>query len=412
MTRLAPWTIGAAALLGSLLSSAPSFVAPPDCATTVTNPVYIQAGDTQTNLLKNLGRALRDNTPNPITLVFLTSGSCSNIDIMYNHTAPIVKAMTYIPSIAEDPSWTPASTPLTCTPPAGLFPDVGNSAVFNSACTAQAAPATVHVTNGPVQAYVLAVPEVSSQTAITYEEAYFVFGFGMSGMIAPWTNVANMFIRTATKSTLITWADSIGVPVNKWQGGCGSGGGAGSGCDKSDQVVSLLQNSADPESAIGILGDEVYDADRAFLNVLAFRSKGQYAAYYPDSTATARDKQNIRDGHYTVWSPTIWMDNVDGGGAPTNANARYVVDMIAGHPVTPAPNFLPDVVVANVGLVPDCAMRVSRSFDGGPLSLYTPQASCTCNYEKTVNQFTSCATCDDTHACASGVCRNHLCEAN
>ena len=42
------------------------------------------------------------------------------------------------------------------------------------------------------------------------------------------------------------------------------------------------------------------------------------------------------------------------------------------------------MIVANVGLVPDCAMRVTRSFEGGPLSLYKPVESCTCKYESTV----------------------------
>jgi len=46
---------------------------------TLPNPVYLQVGDTQLNLMKRLGRALRDNklpdgSPNPITLVFITSG--------------------------------------------------------------------------------------------------------------------------------------------------------------------------------------------------------------------------------------------------------------------------------------------------------------------------------------------------
>ena len=61
---------------------------------------------------------------------------------------------------------------------------------------------------------------------------------------------------------------------------------------------------------MGILGAEVYDATRATLTALAFRAQGQYAAYWADSTVTSRDKKNVRDGHYTVWSPTVWMNNV------------------------------------------------------------------------------------------------------
>ncbi len=364
------------------------------------NPIYLQVGDTQLNLMKRLGRALRDNAPKPITLVFVTSGSCTNIQAIYTRV-PITGNLQYVPSITESSAWTPASATLTCTAPTGgVVPDIANSALLTSACTTETPPATVHLQQGPVQAYVMAVPVASSQIAITYEEAYFVFGFGAAGMIAPWIDEAQMFIRTVTKSTLLAWGANISVPADKWKG---------QRFDGSPAVVSALQTSTAPEKAIGILGIEVADSLRNSLRILAFRAKGQRAAYYPDSTSTARDKQNVRDGHYTVWSPTVWMDTVDGSNNPVKADARYVVDMITGKTVTPAPNFAPLNSVAAVGLVPDCAMGVTRSFEGGPLSLYKPAQSCVCKYESLV-QSTACATCSVTQACASGTCRDGFCE--
>jgi hypothetical protein len=364
------------------------------------NPIYIQAGDTQTNLLKNLGRALRDNTARPITLVFLSSGSCTNIDAIYKRV-PITATMSYIPSIAENPTWKASDPPLTCTPPTGgVVPDVANSALFNSACTSDTAPATVHLQQGPVQAYVMAVPEASSQTSITFEEAYFVFGFGSKGMVSPWDDESQMFIRTITKSTLLAWAANISVAGDKWKG---------IKLDKSTDVVNGLLTSPTPEKAIGILGAEVYDGLRDKLNVLAYRAKNQYAAYYPDSTSTSRDKKNLRDGHYTVWSPTIWMDTTDGGGVPVKADTRYVLDLISGKAVTPVPNFDMFKIITDVGLVPDCAMGVNRTFEGGPLQIYKPTQSCVCKYESLVDT-TACAACDGSTPCASGTCRNGYCE--
>lgn len=364
------------------------------------NPVYLQVGDTQLNLMKRLGRALRDNAPKPITLVFVTSGSCTNIQAIYTRV-PITGNMQYVPSIAESSAWTPASPTLTCTAPTGgVVPDIANSALLNSACTTETPPATVHLQQGPVQAYVMAVPVASSQLAITYEEAYFVFGFGAAGMITPWVDEAQMFIRTVTKSTLLAWGANISVPADKWKG---------MRFDGSPAVVSAIQTSTAPEKAIGILGIEVADNLRNSLRILAFRAKGQRAAYFPDSTSTARDKRNVRDGHYTVWSPTVWMDTVDGSGVPVKADARYVIDMIVGKSVTPTPNFAPLDSVAAVGLVPDCAMGVTRSFEGGPLSIYKPAESCVCKYESLV-QSSSCATCSPTQACTSGTCRNGFCE--
>lgn len=365
------------------------------------NPVYLQVGDTQNNLMKRLARALRDNTDKPISMIWITSGSCTNIQAIYTRVPIAANTnVQYVPSTTEDPAWTPSSPTLTCQVPAGgMVPDIGNSALFNSACTTETPPATVQLTYGPVQAYVLAVPEASSQTAITFEEAFFVFGYGMAGMISPWSDETAMHIRTITKSTLLAWAANISVPGDKWKG---------VRWDGSPDVVSALQAAPAPEKAIGVLGYEVYDNLRSSLNALAFRAKDQYAAYYPGTTASSRDNKNVRDGHYTVWSPTVWMDTTSGGN-PVSANARYVVDLIAGKSVTPAVNFDMIGVIAAVGLVPDCAMGVKRSFEGGPLSLYTPTESCVCKYESLVDQ-SSCAQCSSTTPCASGVCRNGYCE--
>jgi hypothetical protein len=371
--------------------------------------VYVMSGDTQLNLLKRFGRKLRDNTSRPISLVFTTTGSCAIVDMMYNRmpSTGISGSMQYVPSSAEDPNWDPSKPTLSCTPPPNKFPDIGISALFNSACPQgqRPPPNTVALLNGPRQAYVMAMPRGTDQVAITYEEAYLVFGFGpvlleaMSGAIAPWIAEPELQIRTTSKSTLLAWAASIDIPAAKWKG---------NQHDKSTDVVSALTNSAQPTAALGILGAEVYDGMRDKLTALAFRAKGQYAAYYPDSTATSRDKKNVRDGHYTVWSPTVWMDHVVDG-APVNTDARYVIDLIGSRGVTVAPNFSPISVIADVGLVPDCAMRVDRSVEGGPLRLYKPGISCTCKYESLVDT-SSCQTCSSATPCSSGVCRDGYCE--
>jgi len=397
----------AAALGAASALAAPSLAAAAPCESLPGTKVYLQVGDTQLALMKRLGRALRDSPAKPLTLVFATSGSCDNIAAIYTRVAFAAgKTLQYVPATAEDAAWTPASPTLTCEAPLvadGLkVPDVANSALFASACAnAGTPPATVNLIAGPAQAYVMATPIASSQKAITYEEAYFVFGFGAAGMVAPWIDESQMFIRTVTKSTLLAWAANIGVPAAKWHG---------QQRDSSAMVVADLTTSTAVDQAIGILGAEVYDGLRDKLKALAFRAKGQHAAYFADSTSTARDKQNVRDGHYTVWSPTIWMDTTDTSGAPVNANARYVTELIAGRTVTPDPGFSMIDIIAAVGLVPDCAMGVSRQFEGGPLSIYKPAASCVCKYESLVST-SSCATCTVGGApCATGTCRAGFCE--
>lgn len=363
--------------------------------------VYMQIGDTQQPLFKELGRALRDNTPHPITIVYVTSPSCTNIAAIYNDS-PLTTTMLYVPSVAEDATWTPAMAALPCTPPAGRFSDVANSNVFISACDTNPVPADIQVSNGPVQAYVFAVPEASTETVITAEEAYFVWGFGAAGMITPWNDETTMHKRRVTTSTLLSWAANIGVPANKWKGVEQA---------SSTAVVDALRNSTAPAKTIGILGAEVYDQLRNELDVLAYRGFRQWAAYYPDSSATALDKQNVRDGHYTVWSPTVYLTRQTGGVAD-NADARYIIDLVLGRTVTPAPNFNATLAVIHNGLVPDCAMGVQRTAEGGDMSLYQPPEECVCYYEAQVAT-TSCRTCGTTSDCTAGgggVCRNGYCE--
>lgn len=96
-----------------VIAFAPLAAAPPAAAATVPtcdslpNPIYIQMGSTQVNLIKRMGRALRDDPNRPMTLVYISSGSCTNIDNFYHHTAALTQNMSYMPSKAEDPSWTP-----------------------------------------------------------------------------------------------------------------------------------------------------------------------------------------------------------------------------------------------------------------------------------------------------------------
>lgn len=390
----------AAAALVACAAAGPALAV--DC-NTLPNPVYLQVGDTQEPLMKALGKQLRESQVNPMTLIYKTSGSCTNIDAMFNGTK-LVTNPSYVPSAAEDPAWdTSMPSPQCVIDPAGVTLDVANSNVFVSACTQAPAPAGIGVFQGPVQPYVFIVPKASSQTAIVAEEAYFVFGFGMAGMVTPWVDEAFMFIRTTTKSTLLSMAASIGVPAAKWKG---------VPFDKSSEVLNAVATSVSPEKTIGILGAEIYDINRDKVTALAYQAYQQRHAYFPDSTATSTDKRNVRDGHYVIWSPTVYLAPVDAQGNVTNARAKYLIDMILSTTVSPAPDFDPLSTVIARGLVPDCAMKVTRSFEGGDLSLYTPAEPCGCFYESEVGGApATCTTCNGDADCGGGKCRHGYCEA-
>ncbi len=377
--------------------------------------LYIESGDTQENLLKNIGRHLRD-TAN-ITLAFFLTGSCTLTGDMYAG-ANVLKSGTlkYIPSTVEDPNWTPAMIEPTCTTgPGGVSLDLAISALFVDSCGLGATPASLGLIQGPIQAYTFIVPKASDQTAIWAEEAYYAFGFGAQNPLAPaynpWNNETFMFIRPSTKSTLVATAKNINVPPNKWKGVQEAASG---------DVVTAVSTSTQPKATIGILGAEVYDSNRSKgIQTLAFQAFDQKTAYYPDSTSGAFDKQNVRDGHYTLWSPTVYIAPVDSSNKPRNSAVKYLVDLVVGGapPAVPpvgaeAFDALSDVI--KVGLIPECAMKVSRAADGGPLSAFSPADPCTCYYLSKTPLATGvpagCAACTSNAGCAGGTCSHGFCE--
>lgn len=374
-----------------------SALAQPACAdaTKLPNPVYLTVGDTQINLMQRLGAELRRHEQ--ITLIWRATGSCSNLDTLYGDL-PMSGNFSYIPA-GYDPETTPTAP--SCTVPApGVPADIANSIVFLDGCPTPK-PTDVLDTLGPVQSFVFAVPLASAQTAITAEEAYFVFGFGQAGKVAPWLDNNLLLSRPATKGTVISIGASIGVPAGKWQG---------TKLNLSQDLASQLAAAPDPGKALGILGSEVYDGYRAQLKALAFRAFQQHRAYFPDSTQNAFDKQNVRDGHYHIWSYTHWLTRLDAMGKPRKPLAQRVIDLLVGNTVQPAPRFEPLDSAIHVGLIPRCAMKVQRSREGGDFSRYQSDQPCGCHFESRAAGSTRCTICVDSSTCGSGTCRHGFCE--
>jgi hypothetical protein len=271
--------------------------------------------------------------------------------------------------------------------------------------------------------------EFTTQTAISAEEAYYALGDGANNPVtyggAPeWNVPAQFFLRPASKSTLVATALNIGLTA-KQATLVGADGGTtdGRNLEASSSAVLAAVAASTSLQALGILGDEIYDANRGKgVNVLAFQAFGQNAAYYPDSTVTSFDKQNIRDGRYSLWSPTVYIAPVDDAGAPSNPAVKYVTDLVLGNPAAAPPNAFADGgtpidglgAVVSVGLTPDCAMQVQRAGDGTMLTPYTPPAPCTCAFlSKVANAATlpaSCVACSASDPCETGACLNGYCE--
>jgi len=68
-------------------------------------------------------------------------------------------------------------------------------------------------------------------------------------------------------------------------------------------------------------------------------------------------------------------------------------------------------VYAQSGLVPECAMRVKRSKDGGNLTPSRPSSPCACVFELKATGATSCQPCTVQGDCGKGeACSQGYCE--
>jgi hypothetical protein len=256
------------------------------------------------------------------------------------------------------------------------------------------------------------VPHSASPEAISSAQAKLVFGQGAAGNIPPWTDPTFYFVRPPSKGTQVSLGALIGLPAAQW---------LGQQINLSPDVATKVASSTSPEKTIGILGSEIYDSatNRANLKALAFQAVGQSNGFLPDSTATAFDKRSVREGHYAAWAHVFYLTKVaaavDGGAAqPVSASAKLLIDILTDTPNTGIPTGLdPVTLVSSKGLVPLCAMTVTRSAEGGDLSLFAPSEPCGCYYESMVGTApASCVPCGvDGGVCATGTtCHHGFCE--
>jgi hypothetical protein len=400
---------------------------PPACNDpSLQNPIYINSGDTQVPVLHRLGKKLRVQTdatpsPSPFTIVYIPNGSCTNIANQYTpkFTPGTAGGPFYIPS---DPTFdVTAKTACPCVNVAGTKPDLAITIVApdNVSCPTNPAtpPAGINVTKGPVQGMTFVVPydsstsAGSSQRAITAEEAYLVMGLGAeNAQVPPWSDSHYIFGRPATKGTQVSIGASILVPAAKWRLLTANM------IDQSSDLASMVAGlTSDPnaEKVLGILGTEIYDKNRGKIHALAFRGFNQHHAWWPDSKLSTTDKQNVRDGHYLLWSYVQYL-------APTTARAgaQEIIDALTGKQQSISYNDgaaqtadpIDDVIAS--GLVPQCAMKVQRpGGEGSDLSLYDAPAPCSCYFDFKATGATTCTGCSGSNPCASGTCRRGYCEA-
>jgi ABC-type phosphate transport system substrate-binding protein len=391
-----------AALAFSVALSAAQSAQAADCST-LTNPVYVTGSSAVKPFLAKVAAKLNQATP-AITVVYKSAGSCDGVGNMSAAATDATSKVTGTGAIIFDNDGKDIAGGCDL-PIAGATVDIGVSDVYASTCQKTVA-VDVGDFHGPNQTMTFVVHPDATIQSISAEAAYLVYGFGAaSHPVAPWNDATEIFLRSAASGTQGMIGTAIKVPPAKWLPTAGSKAGSG---DVRDAVYNSKAANKE-QNAIGILAADVADAARDKVKVLAYQHYDQTCGYLPDSSATKFDKLNTRDGHYYIWGP-LHMYARKTGANPSSTYARTIIEVLQGKTDLDGLDLIQ--TEAKSGVVPDCAMMVSRDEEVGALSSYQPDKMCGCKYENEANGSTTCTACDASSDCPSSApaCNYGFCE--
>ena len=380
-----------------------------DC-TTLDNPIYFPATTLLESFLAEVSPVLADATivgDDQMTVVHFPLSSCIAYET-HREGEPLVGSAEY---------YLPDGTQAACDMPVGtsILADLSAMDVGGVTCLGGEAPPD-DLTEYPshVETLGFVVPRNSSQTAITATEAYYVMKFGgePDRQVEPWTDPNFVMVRNPGSSTQLTIGANIGVPGTAWNGSLRGHQGSS---DARDAVIAE-NATGNAEQVIGILNASKWEAASDDLRVLAFQPfNGCLGAVFPDSTSTARDKRNVRDGHYPIWTNVRYILREDATGVPQSPNgadaaarAKRFIDLMTGVAQVEGLN-VPQAVI-DTGNIPACAMKVSREIDGGPMRPFSHPTPCECFFLEENGVASGCETCTDDDGCTDGTCNFGYCE--
>ena len=141
----------------------------------------------------------------------------------------------------------------------------------------------------------------------------------------------------------------------------------------------------------------------------------QLKAYLPDTDLTSTDKINIREGRYTIQGALKLVAVVDANGVPISVGAKKIIDWLLDNPLSDPSLTLPfdlNQIYAQHGVVPQCAMRVTKDADEPIFRHYRHPMPCHCSFEMLATGKTSpgCTPCTDSSTCRAKVCSHGYCE--
>ena len=289
---------------------------------------------------------------------------------------------------------------------------------------------------GPNQGVNIIVPKDSTETSVSAEALFYVYGFGNDSQFTgatnpiPWTDKGVIFQRASTAfvQQFVRGAiRSLGGTATNFPADFANASTptlthSASGKDDNQGTVDSLVWAAGQgkaQSAIGFTSGPTADKNRASVHTLAYQHAGQTAGYWPDSTPQSFDKANIRNGHYFLWDTNQFFTKITGSNANpqlsqiVNADVKNFIGYFGGQLTAPADADVTRAII-ETGSIPLCAMQVKRSSDFTGLSCYAPDEPCGCYFEEVVaSGSSSCDACTTDAQCSGSAPKCHFgyCEA-
>jgi hypothetical protein len=310
----------------------------------------------------------------------------------------------------------PTITTTPCTFSSGQTADIAISEVFYETCTnvPQPRPADIADLTGPVQPVLFVGAKTNTGEYLSYEEARSVFGCGVSStrtVAGRYNDPTWVFCRDPAAGTQMTIAKSLSL-ADSMLPACRFFN------NDSRLIVDLVVRDdpattgveyEPPSKAVGFTSAGAFDRQRAALNQLAFQGPGQTKAFYADSSTVVFDRRNVRDGHYPIWGYIHFITKTSGGSV--SPRVSELVGWINGTKTSAGIDAFD--LALQAGLIPQCAMKVKRSTDGGLLSPFTPPKACHCAFEAHSAQIipAGCVPCASPSACTGGLtCQHGFCD--
>ncbi|MBK6515954.1 MAG: hypothetical protein IPM79_04140 [Polyangiaceae bacterium] len=389
--------LGSAAVFVALSAAAlPASAAPCDMSTG--DILYIAGPDSMINVLRNVAASLWSED---VKIFYKGYPSCLGIQNLVNNEPTTPDPAEIGTLAAHQVSFWPVDPDVEelCELPFDdldpdepeIIPDIVLSDVFATTCADfPNGLGTVADFQGPVLGFGFIVHPDSPAVSISAEAAYLVYGFGAeSNVVAPWTDPLTILHRDENSGAENVFAKTIGLDVTKF---------AGMSLNSTGTLVTQVASAtgADVNTTIGGANVGIIDSRRGEIRALAYQHYDQTCGYYPDSSLDAFDKRNIRDGHYPIWGAIHIYTRVDEAGIPINAGANRFINLTLG--TDEIEGLDPIALEATSNLIPQCAMTVARTEDGGPLSSSLPPRPCGCYFESLTGG-TDCEACMSSAEC-------------